>query len=164
MKSINTCTFTDTSRQTSIIQTHIKYTLWYLKPLTSFILRSSFTTSVGFMSFCWKTLLTLCQSFPSLQTQTALKPLHTWIRQITDTFIYEEIKSVLTEWAVRTPRLSDLCMLSRVWSPVSAGTCPPSCKATPAGKVSRCSPNQKRPASTGKSSHIAYDNQPEIYF
>lgn len=40
------------------------------KPLTSFILRSSFTTSVGFMSFCWKALRTLCQSLPSLQWRT----------------------------------------------------------------------------------------------
>lgn len=43
--------------------------------LTSFIFRSSFTTSVGFMSFCWKALLTLCQSFPSLQANIRVKQL-----------------------------------------------------------------------------------------
>lgn len=33
---------------------------------TSLIVLSSFTTSLGFISFFWKALLTLCQSFPSL--------------------------------------------------------------------------------------------------
>lgn len=51
-----------------------------------------------------------------------------------------DTKSLLTEWAVRTLRLSYLCMLSMVWPPVSEGNFPPSCRAPPASKVRQCAP------------------------
>lgn len=146
--------------------------------LTSLILRSSFTTSVGFMSFCWKALLTLCQSFPSLQgnssdseriqekkdrkkksssrTRLRLQPNQQWL------LFHEREKNRLTEWGARTPRLSCLCKRSRVWSPVSGGNSPPFCTVTPASKVRQCAPIQKSRASDGKSCQISCDNQPRM--
>lgn len=72
-----------------------------------------------------------------------------------------EIKSLLTEWVVRTLRLSCLCMLSMVWPPVSEGNFPPFCRAPPTSKVRQCAPTRRSPASSGKSFRISYDNQPK---
>lgn len=67
----------------------------------------------------------------------------------------------LTGWGARTPHLSCPCTLSRVWSPASEGSCPPSCRATPASKVRRCAPTRRSRASAGKSCRISCDNQPK---
>lgn len=71
-KSTNTCMHREKCQSciTNITRCERKPSHFQCLNLTSFILRSSFTTSVGFMSFCWKALLTLCQSFPSLQTSS----------------------------------------------------------------------------------------------
>lgn len=146
--------------------------------LTSLILRSSFTTSVGFMSFCWKALRTLCQSFPSLQdnnsdseriqekkreTRKADRAAARACSQTNnDYYLHEREKNRLTEWGARTPRLSCLCKRSRVWSPVSGGNSPPFCTVTPASKVRQCAPIQKSRASDGKSCQISCDNQPRM--
>lgn len=134
---------------------------------TWFIWPSSFTTSVGFMSFCWNALLTLCQSFPSLRrNNSALQRVRFCfkLRAGQAEMISGDnswwIRGLLTEWAARTPRLLGLCMLSRVWSQASGGNCSPFCRAPPISKERQYAQTQRIPASSERSCRISYDNQP----